>query len=119
MMNEYIRDFHRIDKDKNGFLTSKEVKRSWQDKGYNLSDDAVKNVIEVFDLNSDKKISLNGILIVIFVKSPSFPKSILSLILEYLDVLTFKHLEVSLSIEEVFKYTNFLFILLNAVIIHF
>ncbi|CAF0757867.1 unnamed protein product [Brachionus calyciflorus] len=58
LVQDYTEMFKEIDKDKNGYLSLEEVKKDWAEKGIDLSDVSVKSLIDTFDLNSDKKISL-------------------------------------------------------------
>lgn len=73
LLEEYTEMFRNLDQNNNGYLSAAEIKQDWQEKGVNLTAQGVRDVIDGFDLDEDRHISLE----------------------EYLNVLTLKHLVVS------------------------
>lgn len=52
--------FRSIDKDGNGYIHPEEIKRHWQESGINLSDQSILAIVKAFDLDSDRRINLEG-----------------------------------------------------------
>ena len=57
---EFVAAFHRVDKDKSGFITSNEVEELlFETYGYPALEEEIKMFMEDFDTNQDGKVSLD------------------------------------------------------------
>ena len=60
LVNEYTDMFRGMDTNMDGYITKDDLKYSWKKEGVDLKKKTIKKILKTFDVNFDKKISLNG-----------------------------------------------------------